>query len=141
MSPHYRSQLRAMTRLALTHCPYFADFTHISAWASSVDIDTLPVLAVMTPSDTKGDSARGSSERLVTLQLLIRRAGGEDIEDILDQDSAQLEAAVLDALRTYGWGGDLQGTEISIDHSGERRVGSLDMKFQVTLWLPEPLTL
>lgn len=140
MSQHYRAQIRNATRLALEHCSYFSDFTHMAAWASGVDITALPVLAVMTPSDIKGDEARGSSERLVTLQLLIRRAGGEDIEDQLDLDSAQIEIAVLAALRTQNWGGALTKTEISVDHSGAQRIGMLDMQVQVTLWVPEPLT-
>lgn len=141
MSRHYRSQIRAATRLALLHCPHFAGFTMISAWASSIDAEALPVLAVMTPGETKDGAARGASERRVTLQILVRRAGGEDIEDALDLDSAQIEATVLAALQTEGVGGELQATEISIDHAGERRIGSLDMQFQVTLWVPEPLTL
>ena len=141
MSQHYRTQIRASTRLALQHCAYFSDMTHISAWASGVDITTLPVLAIMTPNETKAEEARGSSERIVTLQVLIRRAGGEDIEDQLDLDSGHLEAAVLASLRTNSWGGELTKTEISIDHSGAQRIGSLDMQFQVTLWVPEPLTL
>lgn len=140
MSQHYRGQIRTATRLALEHCPHFAGIPMILAWSTSLDVDSLPVLAVMTPSETKGDAARGSSERIVTLQVMLRRLGGDDIEDSLDLDSSVLEGAVLDALRTQNWGAELQATEVSIDQAGIGRVGSLDMKFLVTLWVAEPLT-
>lgn len=140
MSQHYRGDIRASTRLALEHCAHFADCTMIWAWSSSIDTDAFPILAVMTPSETKGDAVRGSSERIITLQVMLRRLGGDDIEDIIDHDSAMLEAAVLASLRTHNWGAELQATEVSIDQGGDKRVGSLDMKFQVTLWVPDPLT-
>lgn len=141
MTQHYRGQIRASTRLTLEHCAHFADCTMLWAWSSELDADALPILAVMTPSETKGDAARGSSERIISLQVLLRRLGGDDIEDILDHDSTVLEAAVLASLRTHNWGAELQATDVSIDQAGDQRVGSLDMKFLVTLWVAEPLTL
>lgn len=141
MSLHHRSQIRLAAKLALQHCAHFDGLALRSAWASNVSLDALPLMALLTPQERVTHHTTHTTDREVDLIFLIRRTGGEDLEDQLDLDSLHAETTITAALRTQGFGVSLQSTEISIDQSGERRIGSLDLKFEVLLTAPEPLTL
>lgn len=138
---HYRSQIRASIRLTLQMLPHFSGFSHRSAWAQNVDVASLPVIAVATPRESKEQSAFDMADRNVTAVVVIKRLGGDALEDELDLDSVHLEAAVLQTMQTLNFGGQLESTEIDLSGSAEQRVGTLTMAFRVFVSTPEPYPL
>ncbi|MCL4069004.1 hypothetical protein M3484_20820 [Pseudomonas sp. GX19020] len=137
---HYRSRYRAVIQAALTASPRFADFTVRSAWAQNISAEDLPVFGIATPVESKNRDSLDTSERETTVHIVFKRLGLDDIEDILDEDSAAAETAILDALQASGIQGDLAQTEIRLDGAGEQRAGSLTMTFRLMAFLVEPLT-
>ena len=138
---HYRSQIRAAIKLAITVSPLFPGITLQSAWAQNVDAASLPVIGVATPRENKDQETLVSADRVVTAIVVLKRLGGDDLEDALDIDSIHVEAVALAAIRTLGFGAQLDSTDIEIGGSAEQRVGSLTMAFRAILQTPEPLTL
>ncbi|TYB83967.1 hypothetical protein [Oceaniovalibus sp. ACAM 378] len=136
---HYRSEYRTAVRTALKASSEFAEFTIMSAWAQKIDAETLPVMGVATPREGKQRDSLESSARETTVIVALKRQGGEDIEDVLDDDSAVIERLVLSALEADGQDCQLVDTEIDLDGGGARRVGTLIMRFTVAAWLAEPL--
>lgn len=137
---HRRARLRAALKTAFEVAPRFDGFELISAWASSVDPDSLPVLGVATPSETKDQDAHHSAERTITTVVVIKRRGGEDIEDILDGDSDHVERMVLGTLRTLNIDALLDRSDVAVDGSADKRIGTLTMTFRAFIQTPEPLT-
>lgn len=138
---HRRAKIRAALRLALRVDPYFAGVEVMSAWSTNVDAETLPVLGVATPRESKDQDAQNSAERATTAIVVLKRLGGEDIEDVLDIDSDHVEVLVLGVIRTMGLDAMLDQTDIGIDGAAERRVGTLTMTFRAFAQTPEPLTI
>lgn len=137
---HRRAEIRASLRSALQFAPRFNAFEVISAWASSIDARSLPVLGVATPTETKDQDAHRSAERTVMAVVVIKRRGGEDIDDVLDEDSDHVEAIVLGDLRQSGLDAELDRTDVAVDGSADRRIGTLTMTFRAFVQTPEPLT-
>ncbi|MBJ2150635.1 hypothetical protein [Paracoccus sp. IB05] len=137
---HYRSQIRAALKLALQVNSHFAGFTLKSAWAQNIDAETLPVMGVATPRETKDQDALDSAERGITAIIVLKRLGGDDLEEVLDDDSVPVENLGLATLRTLSFGAVLESTDIDIAGSAEQRIGTLTMVFRVVLSTPEPLT-
>lgn len=138
---HYRSVLRRNLRLALSLDAHFAGVEVISAWSQNVDADSLPVAGVATPTETKDQDALDSASRTTTVIVVLKRRGGSDIEETLDIDSVHVERVALAALRTLGFGADLDSTDIAIDGASEQLIGTLTMTFRADHHTPEPLTI
>lgn len=138
--PHYRAGYRAAVRAAMAGSAQFDGFTVMSAWAQNIDADTLPVFGVATPHEGKQREAEDSSARDTTVKVAVKRTGGDDLEDVLDDDSAIVEQLVLAVLDTDDAPCLLTDTQIELDGGGARRIGTLIMNFTVTAWLAEPLT-
>jgi hypothetical protein len=134
MSGADRKEVRAQARAALELAPDLAGFTAISAWVQSVDVDALPAWALATPRETRERKSHDKAQEDLTLAVVIKRLGGDDIEDILDDDSAAVEEAIVPALRSNARDAELAHTEIKLDGEGARRVGTLTMAFTVTYW-------
>lgn len=135
---HYRSEFRAAARLALAAHPGLQGVTVLGVWPDSIDADTLPVLGVLTPQEPSERDTHTSVTRRTLLQVALRRIGGDDVEDRLDEDSAAIEAAILSALRAPEVDVALEETSI-VSHSNARSfVGTLVMSFRVQTWQPEP---
>ena len=137
---HRRASIRAALRLALSVAPRFAEFEIIPAWTSSVDARSLPVLGIATPSETKDQDTHQAAERAITIIVVLKRLGGEDIDDVLDDDSDHVEGMVLATLRTLGIDAQLDRTDVSADGSADRRIGTLTMTFRAFVQTPDPLT-
>lgn len=131
---HWRSAYRALVRTALANDPRLGEVTQLSAWAESIDIKTLPVLGVVTPSESIGVPNRGQSARGTLLQVVLKRRGGEDLEDLLDEDAEAIEACVVSAL----WADQIQcipeELTMPINGDGQMRVGTVVINFRVTSW-------
>jgi len=137
---HPRAAFRTAVRAALVADPRFAGFTLLSAWSQNIDAEALPVMAVATPREDKSLTGHTEAQRVTSLAVVIKRMGDDDIEDDLDDDSDAAEIAVLAALDGEHQQAVLQSTETRLDGSGDRRVGTLTMTFQVTTWTVDPLT-
>lgn len=136
--PHYRSGYRAAVRAALGAHPGFADVTVMRVWPGSVDVHTLPVLGVVTPNEPTSRDSQKSTTRRTLLQVVLRRVGGDDVEDRLDEDSAVIEALVYGALRGSELKCQLEDTSVVAHTQAESIVGTLIMSFRVQSWQPEP---
>lgn len=136
---HYRAVYRSAVRAALLASPEFGAFNARSAWAQKIDPEELPVFGVATPRESKDLEGHGTSARSTQLIVVLKRLGGDDLEDVLDIDSEAVERIVLAALLT-----DpermvtLTDTEVTIDGSGAQRVGTLQMTFRAEFWPLEP---
>lgn len=111
----------------------------MSAWARNIDDKALPVYAVATPNETNQIDGLESSERGTTVMTVIKIKGGDEIEDTLDELSSVVEKMVVPVLAIGGRPCLLTDTETAVDGGGDRRIGTLTMKFAVTTWLAEPL--
>jgi len=131
---HYRSEYRALVRAALREHARFDEFTIFRVWPGSVDEDTLPVLGVLTPQDRCEQDTMTSTMRRTMLQVALRRAGHDEVEDELDQDSDIIEAVVTAALRGQGLSCFLEETSVVANTQGARNIGTLVMSFRITLW-------
>ncbi|WP_312530214.1 hypothetical protein [Paracoccus sp. (in: a-proteobacteria)] len=133
---HYRSDYRAQAMAALTGNARFSAFTAPKVWSGSVDVDSLPVLGVLTPQEGFRMESFTTSERKTLMQIAIRRAGGDDVEDILDEDSAFVEALVTGALRQTNQFCFLRETSIVSNADGAKNIGTLVMGFEITSLRP-----
>ncbi|MDK8874688.1 hypothetical protein [Paracoccus sp. SSJ] len=134
---HYRSEIRALARAALTAHPRFAAFTAPKVWPGTVDADSLPVIGVLTPQDSSRMETMTSTERKPLMQVAVRRKGGDDVEDILDDDSELIEAIVLGAIRAQNRFCFLRETSVVSNTDGIQNVGTLVMTFEITTVRPE----
>ena len=134
---HYRTDIRALARTALIAHSRFAGFTAPKVWPGAVDDASLPVIGVLTPQDTSRMESFTSTERKTLVQVAVRRKGGEDVEDILDQDSEFIEAIVLAAIRGQNRFCFLRETTVVSNTDGARNIGTLVMTFEVATMRPE----
>lgn len=125
----HRSDLRAAARAALQQDARIGRMPMLKAWAQGVDEPTLPVVTVATPTEQSGRAAKDTVQRSVTLSVIVKRSGGETIEDELDLDAAAVEAAVLPAIAGLCADADIDRTEIRMQGDGERRIGIVDVRF------------
>lgn len=137
---HRRVRMRAAVRQSFAASSRFAALAEITLWQAKVDAETLPVYGVSTPTETKDHDAQNSAERVITVLVAIKRRGLDELEDVLDDDSDHVERMVLAALATLGVDAELERTNVTIDGSADRRVGTLSMSFRAFTQTPEPLT-
>lgn len=138
---HYRRAIRDTAVAAMAAAPAFQGFTQMSAWAQGLDLRSLPVWGIATPREVKAITGLEDAERAVDLVLVLKRAGGDDLEDLLDEDSHAAEVAIVPGLRAATYDSSfLRSSEIRLDAGGEKRVGTLTMTFQIKVWTEEPLT-
>lgn len=137
---HYRSAYRAQAMAALIGHARFAAFTAPKVWSGALDVESLPVLGVVTPQEGFRMESFTTCERKTVLQVVIRRAGGDDVEERLDEDSTFVEALVTGALRKQNQFCFLRETSIVSNADGARTIGTLVMGFEITS-LRAPATL
>ena len=133
---HYRSEYRALALDALAAHGRFAGFTAPKVWPSGLDAESLPLIGVLTPQDRSERDTHSSSRRSTLLQVGVRRLGGDDVEDVLDEDSFHVEAIVIAALQTRSVGCVLEDTSLVSNSQGEANVGTLVMSFRLTSFRP-----
>lgn len=135
---HWRSEYRTSVRTALAARPRFADVRILKVWPGSIDDASLPVIGVLTPNEPVARDSQNSATRRTLLQVALRRTGGEDIEDMLDADSDEIEAVVLAALRTLARRVQLEEMSVVSDSRSEAYVGTLVMSFRILSFRSEP---
>lgn len=130
---HHRTELRAAARALLAGVHRFRNFTAIPAWSQSVDSESLPVFCVMISRETAQAIDYSSHERRLELHVIVKRMGGDDIEDAIDLDAEAVEITLLPYLRATYLHAELAQTEIEIAGEGRQRVGSVQITFGVML--------
>lgn len=133
---HYRSEYRATARAALAAHPRFTDVTILKVWPGSVDDETLPVLGVLTPQEPCAADTHKSTTRRTLMQIALRRLGGDEVEDLLDEDSEIIEAIIIAALRRPDLRCVLEETSVVTGSQGYSFVGTLVMGFRLQSWRP-----
>lgn len=138
MSGNDRKAFRAQVKAALDAAPFFAGYTAAWAWSQTLDAKELPIYAVATPQERQDRVTQDSAKCELTLIVILKLKGGEDIEDEMDEAGDATEALIVETLRTPHIQCDLTTTTTKIDGSGEQRVGTLDLVFGVTYWVDDP---
>ncbi|SFY23556.1 hypothetical protein SAMN04244548_03193 [Paracoccus pantotrophus] len=134
--PHHRSAYRASVLAALTANARFAGFTAPKVWTGSIDAASLPVIGVLTPQERCERDTQTTTARGTLLQVAVRRLGGDDVEDDLDDDSEVIEAIVMATLRRLDRACALEDTSVVTNTMAERNVGTLVMSFRLRSWRP-----
>jgi len=130
----YRSGYRAAAIAALKSAPLMRGATVLSAWAGSIDVETLPVMGVVTPQERSKPSTHGSFERVTKMQVVLKRTGGDDLEDILDADAAEIEPVIMMAVGSGDVQCLLEDLSIVVNAEGGQKIGTLIQTFRVTSW-------
>lgn len=135
----YRSEMRA----ALQDDARFSGWTEISVDAKTLDDGALPAIAVGTPREMSARDGLDSTQRDTSLVVVVKRAGTDAfaLEDLCDDDAAQIEAVAVAALSDEARQWQLTETRYSTDTEGGRALGTLMMLFSVVTWPSDPLDL
>lgn len=133
---HPRSKMRADVRAALAVSADLVGVTVYKSWAHSIGKETVPAIGVATPSERVRGSTGNSVDRDTALVVQYAQAGGDDLDDTLDDVSAVIEPLVLEALSGFALY-ELSNTDITIDGEGERLIGRLTLTFSATRYTPE----
>lgn len=134
---HYRKALRDAFRNGLKADARFASFEARRALAKPVDPGQLPVLTTTTAGERSARDAVGLVERRVLLAAGLRREGSEVIEDELDLDAAAAEVVAFEVLPPLCDDLTLTETLIEIDHTGDKRIGTVVLKFEALVLTSE----
>jgi len=129
-----RSTFRTLSRAAIAAAPRLAGFTQISAWAGNIDPDTIvfPVIGVVTPQERVLPETLEDFERSTLLQIVVKRLGADDLEDMLDDDADAIEPAICGAIMAAGFRCLPEDLTIVLNGDGEQRLGTLMCNFRVT---------
>lgn len=130
----YRSAYRASARAALAALGRTAAMTQLTAWAGNIDADLLPVIGVVTPDERSQPSTHGGFERTTLLQVVVKRLGTDDLEDVLDADAMAIEPAIMQAVGSREVQCLLESLTITVNGDGEQKIGTLIATFRVTSW-------
>lgn len=93
----------------------------------------LPRGTVTTPEVQTEWFTKQQVARSVTVRVSVKREGGDDLDDVLDVDSARVEVAVLPVLEALSHEYGLTRTATDIDPGANVPVGELTMLFTVLL--------
>lgn len=122
-----RADLRAALALALPAVTWAKD------WWRSVDRGALPRAVVVTPRVDVSRFDDETIDRLTHVHVILKRAGGEDLEDDLYQDAAAIEVAAIPVLSAASHDFDLDSIEVEPDGDATDGVGVLRMVFSLRL--------
>ena len=134
MPDHYRKDLRNAAKAALASHADYSGHTHVSIFEKSLDHKSLPFIAVGTPRERRQTTSLSEQDAAIDLVFILKRKGGDDLEDLLDDESAVIEDLLIEALGGPGQT-QLNETLVAVDGAGESRVGSLTMTFSVSEFL------
>lgn len=110
----------------------------ISAWAQNIDARALPAVGVATPAEQREAIGQGTDQATITAVVVIKRSGGDDLEDILDDDAEALIPAIQAALKTTTRDCALATSAVDLNGAGSPRIGTLTLTFQLILFADRP---
>lgn len=128
-----RAHFRNLARAALAADARMGAFTQLSAWTGNIDAKILPVLGVVTPQERITPETLQDFQRSTLLQVVVKRAGGDELEDLLDADADAVEAAICPALLGTSFHCVPEDLTIALNGDGERRIGTAVVGFRI-LW-------
>lgn len=127
-----RPAFRAMARAALAADPRMSALTMISAWAGNISAKELPVIGVVTPQERSQAQTLEDFEKSTLLQIVVKRLGAEDLEDVLDADADAIEACTVAAFLQAGFRCLPEDTTFTLNGEGEQKIGTVLVSFRVT---------
>lgn len=128
---HVRQDLRDAARAALVAALPAVSWPR-SWWHAAADVQQ-PRGAVATPEESVSRQAVGLVGRRIEVMVIVRRVAGDTIEDMLDDDSAAIEAALMPVMAARSTEFDLVETRVRIDGQAEKPIGELVMRFAVEI--------
>ena len=138
----HRVLLRRLAREAMAGTARYYDIPAMRSWSQAVNFEELPIWGVMTPDEQSAPVAKDYTGRSVVLSVAVKREGGDELEDELDVDAAEIEAAVLPVLLNYcmeqGQEAHVSNTAMRFDGDGMRRVGVVEVRFACGLITETP---
>lgn len=134
----HRAELRVIVREALRAQARFAAFTTCPGWSQAFDDEVLPAFGVSTLSEQSRAADKESLSRTIDLTVLIKRKGGDTIEDDLDDDAAAVEEVIASVVEDHSLYAELAETRIILAGDGARRMAALMLRFAVTLHTVNP---
>ncbi|MFN7051352.1 MAG: hypothetical protein ACK4NH_04470 [Gemmobacter sp.] len=127
-----RPAFRAMARAALAADVRMSALTMISAWAGNISASELPVIGVVTPQERSQAQTLEDFEKSTLLQIVVKRLGAEDLEDVLDADADAIEACIVTAFLQAGFRCLPEDTTFTLNGEGEQKIGTVLVSFRVT---------
>lgn len=120
-----RGAIRAAVKAALAAHARFGDLRQVSAWSDTISAADLPSIAVATPSTQRRHIDFDTSEIGTSLEIVLKRLGGAELEDTLDADADALEVCVLSAISGEGLAPPEIRSETRLDGSAAQAVGTV----------------
>jgi len=119
-----RKQLRDAVRAAVALDATLSGHA-LAPWGQDLDEGTLAGLGVFTPREVKRREAAGQFARQTDIVILIKRRGGDTLEDDLDTDVVAAESVALTALDSLV--DDIEAVQIETDipGRGKQRLGQI----------------
>jgi hypothetical protein len=111
----------------------------ISAWAQNIDANALPAVGIATPSEQRAALSQETDQATITAVVVIKRRGGDDLEDDLDDDAEALIPAIEAGLKTTTRDCALTTSAVDINGAGSPRVGTLTLTFQMITFADRPV--
>lgn len=127
-----RPAFRAMARAALAADARMSAITMLSAWAGNISASELPVIGVVTPQERSQAQTLEDFEKSTLLQIVVKRLGAEDLEDVLDADADAIEACIVAAFLQAGFRCLPEDTTFTLNGEGEQKIGTVLVSFRVT---------
>lgn len=104
----------------------------LSAWAGNIPAEILPVLGVVTPQERAALDAFDIMERSTLLQIVVKRLGADDLEDVLDADADAIERCIVAAFAANQLRCLPENLIVTLNGEGEQRIGTVLVDFRVT---------
>ncbi|MDP1620408.1 MAG: hypothetical protein Q8K33_24190 [Cypionkella sp.] len=129
---NHRSLFRTLARDALANDPRMILLTQLPAWAGNISAETLPVIGVVTPQERVSPDTFDMFERSTLLQVVVKRLGGDELEDELDADADAIEICVCAAIMVAGYRCFPEDLTLALNGDGAERIGTALVNFRVT---------
>ncbi|MEM1079224.1 MAG: hypothetical protein AAGI09_11900 [Pseudomonadota bacterium] len=128
-----RKTYRKAVRDAFDAAPEFAGYAFKRVWVRGVSSSDLPAWTVLTPDEDISSTAKHLERRTSEVTVILKRAGGEDLDDVLDDDAELIERVMAEALGALDIL-DAQATRIRPEMTGEggETIGQVAVSFTCT---------
>lgn len=139
MADHVRKQVRVAVQDGLVAA--IPALTLLKSNAKNIDETRLPALRVLARGERVLQEAMSGFgvDREIDLAVIINDVDGDDLDDVLDDWSAQIEPLVLQILEdgVIAEVTEYLGSIIELEGPGEQRSGAIKLSFRVVVQTPE----
>jgi len=125
---------RDAIRIALASA--FPGVTWGKAYWRSVSAEKLPIGAVYTSTVEVDRFDANCVSRVPDIKVLVKKTGGDDLEDDMFAAAADIEVVVLEVLDGLTFDFDLTQVEVTVDGSADSAVGMMVLTFRAVLLTP-----